>query len=139
MNSSHRAVVAVPLRSSGFAINLLPPCLSPSPSPSFPLSFTHVSLSLQSITYHTGKKETVYIEEALSKTINRDDLKLIVGARARMVESIYRYFNTNLSESHRAKMYICTLRDPRLKSYKMWSTRKYVSPHLDTRHDICAA
>jgi hypothetical protein len=43
-----------------------------------------------------------------------------------MVENMYRYFDSNLSESHRDKMYIWALVDPRFKNYNMWSTRKYV-------------
>ena len=43
-----------------------------------------------------------------------------------MMKGIYRYFDMNLTESHRAKMYICTLLDPRFKSHKMWPTRKQV-------------
>ena len=29
----------------------------------------------------------------------------------------------------RAKLYICTLLDPRFKNYNMWPTRKYVTTH----------
>jgi hypothetical protein len=43
-----------------------------------------------------------------------------------MVESMYKYFDSELSESHRDKLCICTLLDPRFKNYDMWSTRKYV-------------
>ena len=46
-----------------------------------------------------------------------------------MVESMYKYFDTGLSESHRAKLYICTPLDPRFKNYNMWPTRKYVTIH----------
>ncbi len=38
---------------------------------------------------------------------------------ATMVKScLYKYFDSDLSESHRAKLYICTLLDPRFKNYK---------------------
>ena len=43
-----------------------------------------------------------------------------------MVESMYKYFDSDLSESHRVKLYISTLLDPRFKNYNMWPTRKYV-------------
>ncbi len=44
-----------------------------------------------------------------------------------MVESIYRYFDLDLSESHRVKLYIFTLLDPRFKKFKFWPTHKYVN------------
>ncbi len=43
-----------------------------------------------------------------------------------MVESMYQYFDSDLSESHQAKLYICTLLDPRFKNHNMWLTHKYV-------------
>ncbi len=43
-----------------------------------------------------------------------------------MVVGIYKYFDLNLSESHRAKLYICTVLDQRFKKFHMWPTRKYV-------------
>ena len=55
-----------------------------------------------------------------------DKMKLILKVRTQMVESMYKYFDAGLSESHRAKLYICTLLDPRFKNYKWWPTRKYV-------------
>jgi hypothetical protein len=53
-------------------------------------------------------------------------MKVILKVRTQMVESIYKYFDLDLSESHRAKLYICTLLDPRFKRFNMWSTHKYV-------------
>jgi hypothetical protein len=44
-----------------------------------------------------------------------------------MVEIIYKYFDLDLSESHRAKLYICTLLDPRFKKFNFWPTCKYVN------------
>jgi hypothetical protein len=46
-----------------------------------------------------------------------------------MVESMYKYFDADLSESHRAQLYIFTLLDPRFKNYNMCPTRKYVTIH----------
>ena len=84
-------------------------------------------LSISSITYvHTGKKETMSIDEVLSSSMDSQKMKLIVAARSQMVENIYARFDTNLSESHRAKLYICTILDPRFKKYQMWPTRKSV-------------
>ncbi len=34
------------------------------------------------------------------------EMKLILKARTQMVESIYKYFDLDLSESHRAKLYV---------------------------------
>ena len=53
-------------------------------------------------------------------------MKLILKDRTQMVESMYKYFDLELSESHRAKLYICMLLDPRFKKFNMWATRKYV-------------
>jgi hypothetical protein len=47
-------------------------------------------------------------------------MKHILKVRTQMVESMYKYFDSDLSESHRTKLYIYTLLDPR------WSTHKYV-------------
>ena len=49
------------------------------------------------------------------------------GSATRMLmvsENIYARFDTNLSESHCAKLYICTILDLRFKSYQLWHTRK---------------
>jgi hypothetical protein len=79
-------------------------------------------LSLHGIAYaHTGKKKSVSIDEVLS---SEELMRHNVRPRALMVESIYTYFDTNLPEVHRAKMYICKLIESRFKSYKMWPTRK---------------
>jgi len=69
------------------------------------------------------------IQTALEKAANPDMTKRILKARTQMVESMYEYFDAGLSESHRAKLYICTLLDPRFKNYNMWPTRKYVTIH----------
>ena len=53
--------------------------------------------------------------------------KRILKARTQMVKSMYKYFDEGFSESHRAKLYICTLLDPMFKNYNMWPTRKYVT------------
>ena len=55
-----------------------------------------------------------------------DKMKLILKARTQMVESMYKYFDLDLLESHRGKLYICTLLDPRFKKFNMCPTRKYV-------------
>jgi hypothetical protein len=87
-------------------------------------------LEMNSITYvHTARKETITIQAALEKAANPDMTKRILKARTQMVESMYEYFDAGLSESHRAKLYICTLLDPRFKNYNMWPTRKYVTIH----------
>ncbi len=68
------------------------------------------------ITYvHTAQRETISIREALEKPVMPEKMKLILKARTQMVEIIYKYFDLDLSESHRAKLYICTLLDPRFK------------------------
>ena len=80
-----------------------------------------------SITYvHTARKETSPIDAVLQKAARSEMMKRILRVRAQMVESMYKYFDADLSESHRAKLYIYTLLDPRFKNYKMWTTRKYV-------------
>ena len=76
----------------------------------------------------TSLKDLIYIS-ALEKAAGPDMTKRILKARTQMVESVYEYFDTALSESHRVKLYICTLLDPRFKTYNMWSTRKYVTIH----------
>ena len=82
------------------------------------------------ITYvHTARKETITIQSALEKADSPDMTKRILKARTQMVESMYEYFDVGLSESHRAKLYICTLLDPRFKNYNMWPTHKYVTIH----------
>jgi hypothetical protein len=87
-------------------------------------------LEMSIITYvHTVRKETITIQEALEKAVSPDMTKHILKTRTQMVEIIYKYFDTVVSESHRAKLYICTLLDPRFKNYNMWSTRKYVTIH----------
>ena len=85
-------------------------------------------LQMPKITYvHTTQRETISIREALEKAVMPEKMKLILKARTQMVESIYKYFDLDLSESHRAKLYICTLLDPRFKKFNFWSTRKYVN------------
>ena len=84
-------------------------------------------LEMPKITYvHTAQRETISIHEALDKAVMPEKMKLILKARTQMVESIYKYFDLDLSESHRAKLYICTLLDPRFKKFNFWPTRKYV-------------
>ena len=84
-------------------------------------------LEMTTMTYvHTSRKESITIDEALEKAVRPDMMKRILKARTQMVESMYKYFDSDLSESHRAKLYICTLLDPRFKNYKWWPTRKYV-------------
>ncbi len=68
------------------------------------------------ITYvHTVERETISIHETLEKTVMSDKMKLVLKDRTQMVESIYKYFDLDLSESHGSKLYICTLLDPRFK------------------------
>ena len=93
---------------------------------------------MTSITYvHTARKETITIQVALQKAVRPDMTKRILKARTQMVESMYKHFDTGLSESHRAKLYICTLLDPRFKNYNMWSTHKYVTIHTYA-HRVCS-
>ena len=80
------------------------------------------------ITYvHTTQRETISIREALEKAVMSEKMKLILKARTLMVESIYKYFDVDLSKSHRAKWYICKLLDSRFKKFNYWPTRKYVN------------
>jgi hypothetical protein len=85
-------------------------------------------LQMPNITYvHTAQRETISIRESLEEAVMPDKMKVILRARTQMVESIYKYFDLDLSESHRAKLYICTLLDPRFKKFNFWPTRKYVN------------
>ena len=73
---------------------------------------------MPNITYvHTAQRETIAIHEALEKAVMSDKMKLILKVRTQMVESIYKNFDLDLSESHRCKLYICTLLDPRFKRF----------------------
>jgi hypothetical protein len=84
------------------------------------------ALEMPKITYvHTAQRETISIHEALVKAVMPEKMKLILKARTQMMESIYKYFDLGLSESHRAKLYICTLLDRRFKKFNYWQTRKY--------------
>ena len=88
-------------------------------------------LEMPSITYvHNTQKETIPVHAAIEKDFRPEMMKGILKARTQMVESMYRYFDSNLSESHRAKLYICTLLDPRFKNHNMCPTRKYVQNSL---------
>jgi hypothetical protein len=85
-------------------------------------------LQMPKITYvHTSQRETISIEEAIEKGVMSEKMKLILKARTQMVESIYKYFDLDLPESHRVKLYICTLLDPRFKKFNYCPTRKYVN------------
>jgi len=56
------------------------------------------------ITYiHTVLKKTITIQVTLDQATNPDMTKHILKARTQMVESMYKYFDTGLSESHRPK------------------------------------
>ena len=66
-------------------------------------------------------KTTLY-----KKAVMLDKMKIILKVRTQMVECIYKYFDLDLSESHRTKLYICTLLDPRFKKFNMRPTHKYV-------------
>ena len=78
------------------------------------------SLEMSSITYvHTDQKETILVHASLEKAFRSEMMKGILKVRTLMVESMDRYFDSNLSESHRPKLYICTLLDPRFKNYNM--------------------
>ena len=86
-----------------------------------------IGVQIPKITYvHTTQTETISIHEALEKAVMPDKMKLILKARTQMVESMYKYFDLDLSESHRVKLYICTQLDPRFKKFNMWATHKYV-------------
>ena len=73
-------------------------------------------------------KQIVAIGEDFHSQVGEDKVRTTL-VRTQMVESMYEYFDSGLSESHRAKLYICTLLDPRFKIYNMWPTRKYVTYH----------
>ena len=65
------------------------------------------------ITYvHTTRKKTIPIHTVLEKTFRPEMMTGILKSRIQMVESMYRYFDSNLSQSHRDKLFICTLLDP---------------------------
>jgi hypothetical protein len=55
-----------------------------------------------------------------------DKMKIILKSRTQMVECIYKYFDLDLSESHRVTLHIFTLLDPMFKKFNMCQTRKYV-------------
>ena len=84
-------------------------------------------LQMSRITYvHTTQGETISIHETLDKAVMSDKMKLILKAGTQMVEIMYKYFDLDSSESHRSKLYICTLLDPRFKNFNMCPTLKYV-------------
>jgi hypothetical protein len=77
-------------------------------------------LQMPKITYvHTTQRETISIREELEKPVMPEKMKLILKIRTQMVEEIYKYFDLDLSESHRDKLNICTLLDPRFKKFKV--------------------
>jgi hypothetical protein len=81
-------------------------------------------LEMTSITYvHTARNKIITIQTVLEKVASPDMTKRILKVRTQMVESMYKYFDGGLSESHRTKLYICTFLDPRFKNYNMWTTR----------------
>ena len=45
---------------------------------------------------HTAERETISIHEALEKAVMPDKMKLILKARTQMVESMYKYFDSQL-------------------------------------------
>jgi hypothetical protein len=47
------------------------------------------------------QRETISMHEALEKAVMPNKMKLILKARTQMVESMYKYFDLDLSESHR--------------------------------------
>jgi hypothetical protein len=68
-------------------------------------------LEMSTMTYvHTSLKESFIIDEAVQKAVRPDMMKHILKARTQMVESMYKYFDSDLSESHRAKLHIFTQR-----------------------------
>ena len=82
-------------------------------------------MSLPDIVVHLTKlqrHQTHYTEGdyyhtvGLEKTVRPGMTKHILKVRTQMVERIYKYFDVGFSESHRVKLYICTLLDPRFKN-----------------------
>jgi hypothetical protein len=58
-------------------------------------------LEMSTMTYvHTSQKESIGIDEVL-QAVRPDMMKRILNARTQMVESMYKYFDSDLSESHR--------------------------------------
>ena len=52
---------------------------------------------MSKITYvHTTQREMISIHEALEKVVMTDKMKLILKARTQMVESMYKYFDSQL-------------------------------------------
>ena len=65
-------------------------------------------LEMNNVTYvHTVRKETITIQSVLEKVTSPDMTKRILKVRTQMVESMCKYFDGDLSESHRPKLYIC--------------------------------
>ena len=62
-----------------------------------------------------------------------DKVKLILKGRTQMVERTYKYFNLDLSESHRVKLYICTPLDPRFKKFNMCQHTSTLRSHSSTQ------
>ena len=62
-------------------------------------------LEIPNITYvHTAQRETISRDEALEKADIQDMMKHILKVRTQMVQSIYKYFDSDLSGSHLAKL-----------------------------------
>ena len=66
------------------------------------------------------------MSQLYQKVFSPEMMKGILNTTTQMVERMYRYFDSNLSESRRVKLYIFTLLDPKFKNYNMSSTLKYV-------------
>jgi hypothetical protein len=71
------------------------------------------------VTLHGRRLVIITIETALEETARTHMTKHILKVRTQKVEIMYKYFDAGFSESHRAKLYICTLLDPRFKNYNM--------------------
>ena len=71
---------------------------------------------MSTITYvHTARKKTITIQVAIDQAANTDMTKHILKARTQMVESMYKYFDAVLSESHRVKIEVVYLHTSRPK------------------------
>ncbi len=99
------------------------------------MHFRNTHGSITSAMY--SEAETITIQSVLEKAVSPDMTKRILKSRTQMVESIYKYFDPGLSESHRPKLYIWTYLDPRFKNYNIWPTHKYVTIHTYA-HRVCS-
>ena len=92
-------------------------------------------LEMNNITYaHTVQKKTITIQVDIDQVVNPDMTKHILKARTQMVESMYKYFNAGLSESHRVKSEVVYLHAsrPKVQEVHVFNTQIRHNTHLFT-------